>query len=159
MVFGWLAPGEDEAPLLKPAQHAARPTIPEMPSQKLAPAFEAIAKRPLFSQSRRPSPPPEPTPPPVAAKQEPPTAQLGATLMGIVISPDVRSAILRMTDGKNVAVVEGDSIDGWKLSEVMPDGARFKNVAATIELSFPVSQASANPTRPLGLSGAPVRRR
>jgi hypothetical protein len=159
ITFGWLASRKDEAPSLQPAERAAPLAVPNMPTQKLASGFEAIVKRPLFSQTRRPSPPPEPAPPPISASQEPPAAPLAATLIGIVISPDMRSAVLRMADGKNVAVAEGDSVDGWKLSEVMPDAARFKHVATTIELSFPVPQPPANPTRSSGPPAPLVRRR
>ncbi len=160
IAFGWLVSTADEMPFLKPAQRATPPIIPKMPAQKLTSDFKAIVERPLFSQTRRPSPPPEPAPPAIAAKQEAPAAPLAATLIGILISPDIRSAVLRMADGKNVTIMEGDSVDGWKLSEVLPDIARFKHVTTTIELSFPVLQQSpAKIAQPSILAATPVRRR
>jgi hypothetical protein len=160
IAFGWFVSVPDEMPRLMPAQRATPPIIPKMPPQKLAPDFKAIVERPLFSQTRRPSPPPAPTPSVIVAKQDAPPAPLVATLIGIVISPDIRSAVLRMGDGKNITITEGDSVDGWKLSEVLPDTARFKHVATTIELSFPVLPKNvANVTRPSALAATPVRRR
>jgi hypothetical protein len=157
--FAWFAFPEGDASLPQPAPRLAPPALPRMPSRTLASNFDAIARRPLFAQTRKPSPPPEAAPQPVPAKPEVPTIPLAATLIGIVMSPDLRSAVLRMPNGKNITVAEGDSVDGWKLSEVLPDAARFKNVAATVELSFPVSPPSANSTRSSALPAVPVRRR
>lgn len=159
MALAWLAFAESESPPLKHRARAASIAIPKIPTRQLAADFEAIVRRPLFSPTRKPSPLPEAAPQPIPARQEPPPTPLVATLIGIVISPDVRSAVLRMSDGKNITIAEGESVDGWKLSEVMPDAARFKHVAATVELSFPVSQPHVNPTRSSALSAAPVRRR
>lgn len=157
--FGWLASAEKETPFSKPEPPATPLVLPKMPPKRVAYDFEAIVKRPLFSETRRPSPPPELAPTPIPAKPEASAAPLAATLIGIVISPDMRTAVLRMADGKNVTVSEGDSVDGWKLSQVMPDVARFQHVARTIELSFPVPQPSTTPTRSSALPAAPVRRR
>jgi len=128
-----------------------------MPSRTLASNFEAIAERPLFSQTRRPAPP---KPPPAATeiKQEPPPP-LAATLLGIVISPSARSAVVRLTRGKTVTVAEGEFVDGWELKRVMPDLARFQYKTATAELSFPIHQALASQTSSSNAPGALVRRR
>jgi type II secretory pathway component PulC len=159
IAFGWLAFAENEAPFLKPAAQATPLVVPKMPPRRATSDFEAIVKRPLFSETRRPSSPPEPAPTPIPSKQEAPAVPLAATLIGIVISPDTRTAVLRMGDGKNVTVAEGESVDGWKLSQVMPEAVRFQHVATTIELSFPIPQPPTNPTRSSALPVAPVRRR
>jgi hypothetical protein len=158
MVLGWAVSADSETPALPVFPPAVLSPVPKMPSRTLASNFEAIVERPLFSQTRKPAPP---KPPPAAAeiKQEPPPPPLAGTLLGIVISPSVRSAVVRLTGGKTVTVAEGEFVDGWELKRVMPDLAQFQNNAATVELSFPIHQALASQANPSAAQGALVRRK
>jgi hypothetical protein len=127
-----------------------------------AAAFAAIAQRPLFLPSRRP----EPATPPLPVQAERPAQPaappaLSATLVGVLLSPSGRSAIVRLADGKSATVPEGGTIQGWTLEQVSPDGVLFVWGATRIDLAFPTHQAGPSPGAAHGQSVADiaVRRR
>jgi hypothetical protein len=105
-----------------PAGHAASET-PDALVVKLAagsgtrppePDYSAISKRPLFVAGRRMPPP---VPEPVAATA--PTSAPLPSLIGIMIEPDKRMAVVkRVNDAKILSLTEGQSIDGWLLKDV-----------------------------------------
>lgn len=160
IALGWAVSANTEAlaPTFPPKASAA--ILPQMPSRKLTSNFEAIVERPLFSQTRRPTPPKLAAAEPQAqASPALPPPPLAATLLGIIISPDVKSAVVRMSSGKSVTVIEGGSIDGWELKRIEPDLAQFRYNDAYLELSFPVHQTSPSQIARTGAPGTLVRRR
>jgi len=106
-----------------PAGHAAARETPDALMAKLTatsgarppePDYSAISKRPLFVAGRR-MPPPAPEPAVAAA---PTTAPL-PSLVGIMIEPDKKMAVVkRVNDAKILSLEEGQSIDGWLLKDV-----------------------------------------
>lgn len=160
VTLGWTvsANTETRASIL-PLQTSARP-LPQMPSRKPTSNFDAIVERPLFSPTRRPTPPKQAAAKPQAlTAPAPPPPPLAATLLGIIIAPDVRSAVVRMSSGRSVTVVEGGSIEGWELKRVEPEYAQFRYNDAYLELSFPVHQASPGQIARAAAPGTLVRRR
>jgi type II secretory pathway component PulC len=106
-------------------------------------AFAAIAQRPLFLPSRRPEPE-APPPPAVVERPAQPAAPpaLSATLVGVLISPTGRAAIVRLADGKSATIPEGETLQGWTLKQVSPDGVLFLSGSTSIDLAFPTHQAA-----------------
>lgn len=107
------------------------------------PSYPAIAERPLFHSNRQPW-----TPPRVAAAPPPPIAQLpapaalppprGYTLIGVVLSGDTRSALLRPPGGtRTISLAAGQALDGWVLREVGREGLQFEASGAVFQLAFP----------------------
>lgn len=142
-----LAAADGEVSVLASATNPISPARPAAASRVLAPAstFAALTQRPLFLPSRQPEPerprarvapaPPAPPAPPA----------LSATLVGVLMSPAGRSAILRLADGKTTTVREGGTLDGWTLKQVSPDRVSLLSGATTIEIAFPVHGVHATP--------------
>jgi hypothetical protein len=143
-----LAAGED-APSTPPITGGILAARPAAANRVLAraPTFAAIAQRPLFLPGRRPEPEPaSPPPAPPAPAQPAAPPALSATLVGVLISPTGRSAILRLGDGKSATVPEGGTVQGWTLKQVSPDRVSFVSGSTSIDLAFPTHQAA--PTTP-----------
>jgi hypothetical protein len=157
----WLAV---DGELVRPQspEMTAAPAATASESRVLAPmsAFAAIADRPLFAPTRRPLPQSPPVAPIVEAKPPPvPTPTLSAALVGIVISPDGRFAVLRWPDGKSTTVAEGAAVEGWLLKQVMPDRALFVSGSTSTEVTFPAHQDLRTVAVAAGRPVTPIRRR
>lgn len=155
-VVGWLAADGESA--LAPIPQRLGSLSQQLPATRLAPAssYAAVSERPLFAPSRRPQTQaplvvaePEQRPPPAP----PPT--LPVTLVGILISPEGRFAVLRWPNGRSATLEEGGVVEGWTLRRVLPDRASFFMGAASTELTFSAHQAP--PAIPL--PAAATRRR
>jgi len=85
--------------------------------------FSETVERPLFMESRRPSPPP----PPGAAKRAEPPAPVTFQLMGVVESPRGRVALIAESKGKYRKLREKDSIDGWEIVRITNDRILLHN--------------------------------
>jgi len=159
-----LLAAEEDAPATPPIAGAI-PIAGPAPSNRTlasAPEFATIAQRPLFLPGRRPEPetPSRSAAPPAPAQPAaPPT--LSATLVGVLMSPTGRSAIVRLADGKTATVPEGGSIQGWTLKQISPDGVLFLSGATSIDLAFPTHQGAPAPGAASGqsIADAAVRRR
>ena len=117
------------------------------------PAGQAVAEltaRPLFSRTRRPPPPvqPPPRPPPVVTAPAtpppppppPPLSEL--RLIGTIVGPSDRSAILRSQTAVDTLVVrQGEKIEGWVLEEVSIDSIVLRFGKAQKQIRFPQEQA------------------
>jgi len=154
-----LAP-DDLPPALAPrasAPEAAHPVVAMPPIE----AFAEFVARPLFTPTRRPAPPvttaapsaaaAAPTPPP--APQPPALNQV--TLVGVTITPEGRSALLR-TGGppKVVRVREGDSFQGWAVKRIQSDKVSFAWASSEIDVKFPVGGVPAA-ARPMATPSQP----
>lgn len=93
------------------AERAAKSSPPANPPMS---TFTEIVARPLFEPSRRPPPPKPPdSPTPSVPALQP------FDLIGVVLSPRGRTALLRpRAKGDVLRVVEGQKISGWKVSEI-----------------------------------------
>jgi type II secretory pathway component PulC len=99
--------------------------------------FSIVIERPLFTQSRRPSPP-------TANKTQGPWSSL--VLAGIVISPGSREALIG--HGRRpiyVYVREGQAIEGWVVSAIFPDRVVLVGSGVGHELRLNASPASQPP--------------
>ncbi|MBI5321179.1 MAG: hypothetical protein HZB49_17150 [Bradyrhizobium sp.] len=155
----WTVTAEEDTSATSLAPRAPATPISTTPPKKLASNFEAIVARPLFLETRRPIPP---KPAPAVSSSQPEaiaTPPLAATLLGVIVSPNVKSAVVRLASGKSVTVAEGETIEGWKLKRVTPESVRFERNTAVAELTFPVRQASSGRASPASVPGALVRRR
>ena len=145
---------ETERRYIPPAPTQSRPVLDPVAT------FATIVERPLFSPNRRPAQPPPPQPAASASKiQQAPPPALSATLVGVFISPGTGSAIVRLANGKSSSLSEGETVDGWVLRRVTPDLAQFTHGTTTVELTFPVHDASTAGASTPATPGAPVRRR
>ncbi|MEN9680713.1 MAG: hypothetical protein RLZZ627_606 [Pseudomonadota bacterium] len=79
--------------------------------------FSETVERPLFMETRRPSPPAPPGPPP---RSEPP-APVTFQLMGVIESPKGRLALIAEAKGKYRRLHLKDAIDGWEVTEIRDD--------------------------------------
>jgi hypothetical protein len=109
-------------PLFVPEEPQAAPTVAVtsdtasvMPAEKPEISnFEEVISRPLFTQTRRP----------LARTSEsgaPPPETLNFDLLGVVISPLGRTALLRpKPSGELLRVVEGQTVAGWEVRTIKP---------------------------------------
>ena len=109
------------------------PASPQVPDAFVMPdesAFAAVVQRPLFAPSRRA--PSRSIDAPEAAPSE-----LHAIVIGIVQSL-ARSFVLLRPSGRPevVQVREGDSFEGWLLSQILPDRAIFTRDGEEIVLEI-----------------------
>jgi len=95
-----------------------------------------VTSRPLFWSSRRPF---EPIAEPVAPEIAPsPTPEVpDQILQGILITGDYRRALFRRpNETEGVWLNEGDSIDGWKISNVFSDHTTLESNDEIVKLEL-----------------------
>lgn len=137
--IAWILPPADVS-ALAPARRTAAPSQPVQPTSETPPRADvdhtAIAEYPLFYPSRkRWNPPPPPETPPVV---EEPSALTGYALVGVIISNESRSALVRPPGASKVLTLgEGQELGGWTLKEITRDRLRFAAGTATYDMSFP----------------------
>ena len=141
--YSWLPPEIDQGAVLTSA------TVDRTPF-KLPPetSFVATQERPLFNDDRKPTPdvPDEPDTPP------PPKVPLNIALTGIVLTPQVRLAMIHdKAKNTNVALKEGMPMPGdqggWTLSHINDRSVVFKESSGEeveVELSTAVSSPRPN---------------
>lgn len=126
------------ASLLAPpeAAGAERPLPPEA-------QLRDILERPLFARSRQPGGGPvEPIivpRPPEAHGQEPRAAQaedIAVQVMGVLIAPPTRKALLRFGDAPPAWLAEGASAEGWRVSVVEEAGVVLSGAAGDVRLDL-----------------------
>jgi hypothetical protein len=95
--------------------------------------YPAIATHPLFYPTRAPwtPPPPEPPPPAVVA----PSALAAYTLVGVIASGSMRSAMIRAKANKIVTLSEGQEIEGWTLKSITRERLYFSAGEASFEMT------------------------
>lgn len=117
-----LAPSPHYESTNLPEAKRAGPTLSvvtqESPVMAPVQEFSEIDERPLFSPLRKP--PKEAAPANVALQAPPPVLDLG--LVGIVIGPNDRFAILKVSTSPGIHDVRiGEEIGGWKLVKLDAD--------------------------------------
>jgi hypothetical protein len=93
-------------------------------------SFEAMVERPLFSRSRRPQPPRN-------AAADARTGNAGAPflLSGVIVAGTTRVAFLQpRSQPKTLRVMEGETVDGWKIEKILPQRVVIGNGDAREEL-------------------------
>ena len=109
-------------PLFVPEEPQAAPTVGVISdTASVVPAekpeisnFEEVVSRPLFTQTRRPIPR-------TSESAAPISESLNFDLLGVVISPVGRTALLRpKPSGELLRVVEGQTVEGWEVRAIKP---------------------------------------
>ena len=116
VLSGTVSPGK-AAPALKLAVPSAMPIS----------AYSETLTRPLFHTSRKPAPNvPEATP------EAPAVDQPALKLVGVIIVPEARSALIRLPRTKElVEVLIGERIEGWRLETIESDRIVLKSGKAS----------------------------
>ncbi len=119
-----IAPGRSAPASVAPTRGGDKPAGYALPPLE---RFSAIIKRPLFSPSRRP-PPREPEH----------LEQLDSfVLEGVLISPASRTAVVEHGRPPVTAhVVEGQDIEGWTVSSILPDRIVLRHGVTQHELKL-----------------------
>ena len=113
-------------------------TYPALSPRQSDPMSDFI-RRPLFAPTRRLFEPPSAElslPKPELSPSVMETPLFAATLVGVVISPERRAAIVRVGESSNIIVNEGDVIRTWTLVNVSPDSALFLSGTMKSEIWF-----------------------
>ncbi len=118
MVYAELSHPLEPVELARPGDGSASVARAPPPVSVSAPplrGFSETLKRPLFRESRRPAPPG--TEKSAAA----PTA-LPLRLIGVIITPDRRTALIRQSRSAEISELSvGQSVQGWSLERILPD--------------------------------------
>ena len=94
--------------------------------------FAQLVERPLFMETRRPSPPLPPGPP---AKTEPP-APVTFKLMGVLETPEGRMALIADAKGKYKRFKLNELVDGWEIASIKPDRLILQNAGTNEDLAL-----------------------
>jgi general secretion pathway protein N len=143
--FSWLSEGE-VAPLTGLGQIDSEPVA--LPPE---PTFAEIQQRPIFNEDRKPTPI---VPSETADAGAAPDVPLNVTLTGIVLTPDVKLAMVQdNTRNIPVSLRVGMPLPGdqqvWTLSEIRARSVVFKNATdQTAELELEVAPGVAAPGMP-----------
>ncbi len=117
-----LAPAADAAP-----ENIAPPPRRAAPRATPIKAFSETLERPLFHASRKPAPKIVTAAPAAPAAQSP-----SLKLVGIVIAPNDRSALIRLrSSAELVEVSVGERIEGWRLETIETDRIVLKSGKAS----------------------------
>jgi hypothetical protein len=133
----WTAPVAEARSSAKPSPPPPAPAF-VMPPQE---TYTDVLARPPFVEGRQPSkgggPAREPGPP------------IGAVLVGIVVGPESRHALIGHSDAARVTRVrEGQEIDGWSVESIRHDRLVLKrgDVVSTIKFRETATGANASTT-------------
>lgn len=135
------APGEPD-PLLEAPLVGAAGQLTLGPIEQ----FQDVVQRPLFASTRRPPPPPSPVEPePIVVAEPEPVEEREYTLVGVMVTPDATTALLRNDLGSISRVRVGEKVDDWQLEEVNDDnvvlrqGNRVKDIPLLRNQSTPAT--------------------
>jgi general secretion pathway protein N len=139
LVVGWELTVPATTETLPVQKQPARASLPEIPNWDYrAPPlaeFGETVERPLFMVDRRPVEPDQEDSEPAVAKGE--LRRPDVTLVGVVITPARRRALLQEKRGGNVLYLEpGMAVDDWKVKSVEPDRVVLATAGQTEELEL-----------------------
>lgn len=148
--YGWLA--ETEAPPVTGVGRIDTDAVVMPPESE----FAEVRQRPIFNDDRKPTPIEPPTPTEII-----PPVPLNITLTGIVMTPDIKLAMVR-DNAKNEAVslrigmpLPGDQ-QVWTLTEIRPRSVVFKNPQdETSEVELEVAPGLTVPPSPRAVPPPP----
>lgn len=98
--------------------------------------FDEVTHRTLFAADRgQSSSTPSPSEAKTEAPQQQPTSDPQMTLMGVIIAPGTRLAILQPVAGGTAQKVPlGETVGEWRLTAIYPDHVELKNSEKTDKL-------------------------
>lgn len=147
--------------LAAPAMAQTATTTQDIPiSARTAADFKALREAPLFSPDRSaPVIMAEPEPPPMveaeAPPPEPPPPAATAPdwqLVGLVRSDRIRSAMFRSTSEPEFTLRQGESRDGWTLTDVGRFDVTLDSSTGRASMRFPENSSAA--ADPLAMPGS-----
>ncbi len=94
--------------------------------------FAQLAERPLFMETRRPSPPLPPGP----ALQSAPPPPVTFKLMGVLETPEGRMALIADAKGKYKRIKSKDMVEGWEISAIEPNHLVLGSSGASEDLNL-----------------------
>lgn len=106
--------------------------------------FQDVVQRPLFASNRRPPPPPipdEPEPLPQAPPE--PVDERDYLLIGVMVTPDATTALLRDDQSSISRVQEGDRLDDWQVMQIYDDHVVLRQGSRVKEVPLLRNQAAA----------------
>lgn len=117
----WQIGNPPRPPMIRALPPPELPAVAPLERFHLSPPdwYGEMTARPLFIADRRPEPPPED-----AAPEKPPEdAEQKFMLFGVIIAPEIQSALLRAQDpdAKTARLKLGEMIGEWRLDAVFPD--------------------------------------
>lgn len=146
--YSWLPPNAEATPTLpKAGELKSKPF--SMPGFGI---FAEITQRPLFAADRKPIPPDAAGAEP--EKPEPPPVPLQVALTGVIITPELKLAMLHdNTTNQSVSLREGMPLpgnqSGWTLVEIHPRKVVFTDTEEqTQEVELTVAGQSGGPQPP-----------
>jgi hypothetical protein len=105
-------------------------------------SFATVTDRPLFAQSRRP---------PAQGSDDSLGPWSGLVLAGVIISPTGRQAlILHGKPQVAVHIAEGQDVDGWVVTSILPDRIVIRGGTSEHELRL-LEKAATTPAPPQGI--------
>jgi len=97
--------------------------------------YQETVQRPLFSNTRRPPPPPRVKPEEPEEMPEPELEdEREHILIGVMLTSDATTALIKDDRNKVSRVRLGDKIDGWELAQVNPESVVLNKGSRTKEL-------------------------
>ncbi|MHB2165339.1 hypothetical protein [Alsobacter sp. R-9] len=129
--------------LLVPLAAIAAPAPPQADDPQAETQLRDILERPLFARTRKPGGGPveaPPAPPPVEEVQapvaEPAAGPPPARVIGVLIAPPVRKALLRFGEATPAWVTEGSSAEGWTVKQIADEGVVITGTAGEVRLDL-----------------------
>lgn len=110
------------------------PTLPTTLAARLGPMtqYAEISDRPVFAEDRKPHPF-------LLGGATPQVAHVNAHLSGVIITPDLKMAMLNIDNGKSLRLREGgDAVQGWRLIALGARNATFEGPNGTQSMQLDV---------------------
>ncbi|MFM8441756.1 MAG: hypothetical protein ACKN9W_00255 [Methylococcus sp.] len=143
----YLKHGRENRAVIKPAAQLPLPEDRLLPDDYALPGlsqYQQMAERPLFMESRRPSPPAPPGPPPPAKPEVAPP--INFKVMGILATPEGRMTLIADAKGKYKRMKVKDALDGWQIAEIKKDTVSIEQAGFREDLSL-LKKRAKGPTR------------
>jgi hypothetical protein len=139
-LLGWELADPPQVELLPAASELPEnaDAMPAVPGKDAIPAAEAaeIVARTIFRPSRRPPDKAPPAPPPVMVRPLPSLS--GYTLVGTVLGPGGRRAVLKPAGNAHTILLgEGQSLDGWTVDHIGLGKVGFRAGSNEFSLTLP----------------------
>lgn len=104
--------------------------------------YDEIIQRPLFNETRRPIVSPTIQASPIV-ETSPPSVEKSLTLIAVIMHTDKRIAMLHNDTSKKLSrLFEGESINGWKLTELTPSSVQLVKGTEIRELKLRLSRSN-----------------
>jgi hypothetical protein len=152
----YLKHGRENRAALKPQPQLPMPNDQLLPDDFALPGlnqYQQMAERPLFMETRRPSPPAPPGPPPPTKPEIAPP--INFKVMGILATPEGRMTLIADAKGKYKRMKVKDALDGWQIAEIKKDTISIEQAGFSEDLSL-LKKRAKGPSKTTGHAPAPA---